>query len=42
MLLERLERRSQRLARAQAIVALTRVDRRLLAMLGNLPSVGAA
>ena len=36
VLLERLERRSQRLARAQAIVALTRVDRRLLAMLWQL------
>jgi hypothetical protein len=36
VLLERLERRSQRLARAQAIVGLTRVDRRLLAMLWQL------
>jgi CRP-like cAMP-binding protein len=36
VLLERLERRSQRLARAQALVALTRVDRRLLAMLWQL------
>lgn len=36
VLLERVERRAQRLARAQAIVALNRVDRRVLAMLWHL------